>query len=267
MRLGMDVDPVALRRFREARCLTHEELAELVWASPLEAAAWEAGTVRVPPEQARRLRERDTVDRRKALAASAALPGCPWADAHAPGLHATLLDDASSFYRLGPEARAHVDGCPACARVRGLGRGLARVKPDPGLGTDLRESLEHWFDTAPRTVLYPLLFGGGTVLAAGCALLWDRLSGGLAERAWSSWAAILWWSGLAFTLAAGLLLLAGAAGVLPGRWSTRNAGDDPAGAGRGQAGPARLAPPDPLQDAADTPPLRAEPAPRSAPPG
>ena len=39
MRLGSDVAPAALRRFREARGHTHEALAELAWASPLEVAA------------------------------------------------------------------------------------------------------------------------------------------------------------------------------------------------------------------------------------
>lgn len=191
MRLGSDVDPAAVRRFREARGLTHEALAELAWASPLEVAAWEDGTVHVPREQARRLRRRDVADRRAAAVAAAALPACAWADVHAPDLHAVLLATPGVLDRLSSRALSHLDGCPACGRVRAFGAGLLRLGPDPGLGTDVLESLEHWYDTAPRLVLYSIVFGGGTALAVGGAYLWQHLPRLPYGRVWDGAAAVL----------------------------------------------------------------------------
>jgi transcriptional regulator with XRE-family HTH domain len=45
-----------VRAVREARGWTVEQLADEVHASPLEVSAWEAGAVRVPPEQTERIR-------------------------------------------------------------------------------------------------------------------------------------------------------------------------------------------------------------------
>ncbi|HEV3048745.1 MAG TPA: helix-turn-helix transcriptional regulator [Longimicrobium sp.] len=228
MRLGKDVDPEALRRFREARGMTHEQLADVVWASPLEVAAWEAGTVRVPREQAKRIRQRERADRWYAAVRSAAFPGCAWADAHAPGLHDTLVAQPVNLDRLSAEARSHLDECPTCARVLAFGCSLARLKPQPGLGTDLPEALEHWLDITPRILLYPLLIGGGTMLAVGGMLLIGRLPGPPAESVWVDGATAVVWCGLVFAAAATVFrrlmprwpylagMLSGAAAVLAG---------------------------------------------------
>lgn len=228
MRVGKDVDPAALRRFREVRGLTQEELAELVWASPLEVAAWEAGSVRVPREQARRLRQLDTASRRDAALAAAGLPACAWADAHVPGLHAMLLDHPDVPDRLSTQVQVHLDACPTCNRVREFGRGLVRVRPGPGLGTDPIESLEYWFDATPRWVLYAVLIGGGTALVAGGGLLLDDLPALPAESVWMDGARVVLWGGVAFGAAATVLrrlvrrspylagTLSGAAAVLVG---------------------------------------------------
>ena len=121
MLLAKDVDPQALRRCREAYGMTHAQLADIVGASPLEVAAWEDGGVRVPRKQARRLRQLDTAAQREAAIAAAALPGCPWADAHAPGLHG-----------LTP--------CRSTCKVRGCRgrRSLVRRKLGPHAGLHLR---------------------------------------------------------------------------------------------------------------------------------
>jgi hypothetical protein len=231
MRLARDVDPEALRGFREARGLTHEQLADVVGASPLEVAAWEDGSVRVPRTQARRLRRLDVAARREAAIAAAALPGCPWADAHAPGLHAMLLDHPHYLDPLSQETRSHLDGCPACTRVLDCGRGLARLKPDPGLGTDLSGSLEHAFDTMPRSVLYLLVFGAGTALALGSVDWVLSPEGSFAPPAESVWVGAVrtaLWSGAAFGVTAVVLrrllrrrpylagMLSGVAAVLAG---------------------------------------------------
>jgi DNA-binding XRE family transcriptional regulator len=231
MRLGEYIDPEALRSFREARGLTHEQLADVVGGSPLEVAAWEGGSVRVPLKQARRLRRQDVAARREAAIAAAALPGCPWADAHAPRLHAMLLDHPHYLDPLSQETRSHLDGCPACTRVLDCGRGLVHLKPDPGLGTDLSGSLEHWFDTVPRSVLYLLVVGAGTALAVGSV---DRVlspegpSAPAAESVWVGAVRTALWSGVAFGVTATVLrrllrrrpylvgMLSGGAGVLAG---------------------------------------------------
>jgi hypothetical protein len=184
MKLGNNVDPEALRRFREARGLTHEQVAEIVWASPLEVAAWEAGTVRVPAAQARRLRHVDAADRRAAVIAAAALPQCAWANANAPDLHAMLLETPDLHDGFSPAARFHADGCPACLRVREFGRGLLRLKPDPGLGTDLWDAFEYWFDTAPRIVVSTVVLGAGTALFVGLPRLLGSLAVPAGETPW-----------------------------------------------------------------------------------
>jgi|GEM_PF-6307870 len=311
MPLAKDADPEALRRFREARGLTHEEVAELAWATPLEVAVWEDGTVRVPRAQARRLRQRDAADRRAAAVAAAALPACAWADAHAPDLHDLLLAEPWDLDRLPASARAHLDDCAVCTRVLALGRGLVRIRPDPGLGADPLESLEHGYDTAPRWVLYSIVVVAGAALALGSVDRWNAPPDVPAGSVWDAPAAVLWGAvvfgltatvlrrllrrrpylagllsaapamlvGMAAWMLAepganwfsgpallGVLLVTIVVGVLAGRWNDRNPWDDTARAGRPDAGPERLAPPDPLQDAVAVPPLRAEPAPRSARP-
>lgn len=205
MRLGRDVDPEALRRFRESRGLTQEQLAEIVWASPPEVAAWEAGTLRVPREQARRIRDRERADRRHVAVTSAALPGCEWADAHAPGLHDILVAQPVDLSRLTTEARAHLDACPTCERVHRFGLGLRKLRADPGLGFDLAETLVRVFDSRRRIVLYPIALGGAGLVAAAAALLWARLPGWVREGLTSGAGLPLLWGAAAFA-AAGVLL-------------------------------------------------------------
>ena len=47
-----NADPAAVRELRERRGWRLEQMADAVWATPLEVAAWEVGTVHVPVEQA-----------------------------------------------------------------------------------------------------------------------------------------------------------------------------------------------------------------------
>src|SRR5688572_5591171 len=117
MKLSEDPSPSALREFRDRRGWTPEQLADAACASPLEVAAWEAGTVRVPREQALLIRRFDVEDRRAAAIAAAALPGCGWADHHAPDLHAVLLQGPGSLdFLLSAEARSHLGDCVTCRR-------------------------------------------------------------------------------------------------------------------------------------------------------
>lgn len=200
MGLGKDVQPEALRRFREARGWTHEQLADFVWASPLEVAAWEAGTVSVPLEQARRIREGDRAARRLAVPGATALARCEWADTHFPGLHRAVVERPSGLSSFALEVRLHVLGCHTCEQVTEFAHRLRRIKGDPGLGWDLWESLGRFLDTRPRIVLYPMLIGSGTAIAVGLAQLLGRLPDTLKEGMASDAGLALVWGAAAFSI-------------------------------------------------------------------
>jgi transcriptional regulator with XRE-family HTH domain len=133
-----ELSPGMLRAFRERRGWTLEQMADEVWASPMEVAAWEAGTVRVPPEQLRRIRGIATEDRRRDVELGwghGRLPGCGWADAHAPGLHDILLDEPGAV-ESSPAVQQHLETCAECQRVLQFGRvtqGFTRL-PEFGPG-------------------------------------------------------------------------------------------------------------------------------------
>lgn len=157
-----------VRALRERRGWTHEQLADAVHATPLEVAAWEAGTVRVPREQSRHLRELVEEEHVVAAIAAAGLPPCTWAEANAPHLHRALAQ--GDFYgELPAHEVAHARQCPDCVRIHHFRRQLHVFPTDPGLGFDsplLR--LGRSLDALPRSTLLPLLVAGGfgLVLAA-----------------------------------------------------------------------------------------------------
>ncbi|HEU0302710.1 MAG TPA: helix-turn-helix transcriptional regulator [Longimicrobium sp.] len=173
MKLWEDPLPAAVREFHDRQGWTQEQLADAVCASPLEVAAWEAGAVRVPLEQARLIRRCDVEDRRAAAIAAAALPKCHWADQLAPDLHATLLEGPGSLdWILSAEARFHLEDCTACRRVRKFGLQLRHVRADPDLGDHPVESAIHFIMTGPRALVWGVLIVDGfALLIAGFSLL------------------------------------------------------------------------------------------------
>ncbi|HEX6040722.1 helix-turn-helix transcriptional regulator [Longimicrobium sp.] len=124
-------DPAAVRALRERHGWTLEQMADATWATPLEVAAWEAGTVRVPPAQAVRLRELAAVDRLRRSAPSPSprwMLSCAWADEHVPGLHELLWYEPREA-ESNPQVRAHLEGCPVCREVREEGRAQRALAP------------------------------------------------------------------------------------------------------------------------------------------
>lgn len=157
---GKDPAPDALREFRERRGWTHEQMADAVGASPLEVAAWEAGSVRVPRTQARWIRGLAEQDQRYAAVIEAELDPCAWADANAHGLHEHLCLRPWDTEPLAPGVVWHLGECAVCGRARTFGRSL-RDAPEPGLGSDPVESGFNW-----------LLRGSPVRLFAAFAVLW-----------------------------------------------------------------------------------------------
>jgi hypothetical protein len=130
-----DPDPAALREFRERRGWTYAQMADEVGGSPLEVAAWEAGTVRVPREQARHIRALAVDDARRAAVIEAALPSCAWPDARAPGLQEMLCIEPRCLDG-NLLAQRHVGECATCRRLYEFSRALETPTIDPRLGSE-----------------------------------------------------------------------------------------------------------------------------------
>lgn len=144
-----DIPPEKVRAFRERRGWTHEQMADEVWATPLEVAAWEAGTVRVPAEQAQRMRTiaAATPPAPVRVPAQPALPRCAWAEAHAPGLYEILWLDREVPSNV--HVQRHLAKCPACQRVIQRDRTVPPPAPAPGRAPrepadDLGPDLSAW---------------------------------------------------------------------------------------------------------------------------
>jgi transcriptional regulator with XRE-family HTH domain len=158
------ISAAAVRAFRERRGWTLEQMADEVSASPLEVAAWEAGTIRVPAASARRLREIAARDRHRTDAlvpGPGRLPRCTWADANAPGLHEILFHTPHDV-ESDPLVQQHLETCEECQRVQRFGR-FARTLPavsKPG-PDDPAEDLGYGLDSVPSLVLIPLLSVAG----------------------------------------------------------------------------------------------------------
>jgi transcriptional regulator with XRE-family HTH domain len=227
----------AVRTFRERRGWTLEQMADAVWASPLEVAAWEAGTVRVPAEQARRMREIDERDRRREAAerarAAQRLPGCRWADANAPGLHEILFHEPREV-ESNLLVQRHLESCAECRHVLEQGR-AEPVRPrfwklgaDPSAGYP-GPGLDGWLPLLRPFlffVLLPLLAIGGMVVVEVLGDLLGELPGvaGRLDPAdlWVETIVFFWTVALAGRFTGKLLgrrpytvgLLAGVAGVM-----------------------------------------------------
>jgi transcriptional regulator with XRE-family HTH domain len=165
-RLHRDIDPSAVRAFRERRGWTLEQMADEVWASPMEVAAWEGGTVRVPPAQARRIRAIAAVDRRRPVELTPGpgrLPRCAWADANAPGLHDVLFRDPAEV-ESNLAVQEHLATCAECQRVERFGQFARTLPAVPDGPEDLGADLDSW----RSVLLYAMV--PVVILAAGVGL-------------------------------------------------------------------------------------------------
>jgi transcriptional regulator with XRE-family HTH domain len=217
-----EITPRAVRAFRRRRGWTLEQMADAVWATAREVAAWEAGTVRVPRDQVRRMREISAASPEPPVprAPRPERPWrCAWADAHAPGLH-DLLRYEPAEVKSNLAVQRHLAECPTCQRAYELGRQprepAAPPPPapppaiaDPELDDPLVE-IGRALDRLPPTVRLPLLGLAGAAGIAALTLLVRRL-----VDAGLSGPAGLWMEAIVF---GGTFVLAGRfAGKLLGR--------------------------------------------------
>jgi hypothetical protein len=187
-----DIEPAALREFRERRGWTLEQMADVIWASPLEVAAWEAGTIRVPGEQAGCIRAFTAWDERYAAVIAAELPTCAWADANLPGL-AELLCFGPYPVNLDLPSQRHLGECGTC---RSMLRSARMLKvPSPAQGPDWLVAALHLAGLLVLVVLLTQAFpelpdavGGGDLglaLVVGFAVF--RFTAGRLDRLWKRW--------------------------------------------------------------------------------
>jgi transcriptional regulator with XRE-family HTH domain len=172
---------------REARGWTAEQLADAVHASPLEVSAWEAGAVRVPPEQAERLRWLLEVDAWAAEVARVRGEPCEWVREHAPNLYDTMFADvAGTWYAQSAAVREHVAGCATCRAAYVHAERIGARPPDPAEAPEgWRTRYNRWTKRFPRWVGRPLRLLGelpGLALVVVAVLTMPGKDAGLAAH-------------------------------------------------------------------------------------
>jgi transcriptional regulator with XRE-family HTH domain len=246
-RLPDTVSAEEVRGFREARGWTVEALADAVHASPLEVSAWEAGAVRVPPEQAERMRWLAKVDTWNAEVARVRGEPCDWVRARAPRLYDTMFENLDvAWARYGLEVRYHVPGCAICRPMQAHAERIGPRPPEPAdapvswrrrlaelavvlviIGTTATAMKEGWISDTSIVVIW----AGGVAFSAVGTFLGKRLrrwpylrgmlssaTGVLAGMAtWSFWDPALHPFSTPVVLGGALLTLAG--GLLAGGWN------------------------------------------------
>ncbi|HEX2080998.1 MAG TPA: helix-turn-helix transcriptional regulator, partial [Longimicrobium sp.] len=149
-----------VRALREGRGWTVEQLAEEVHADALEVSAWEAGTVRVPAEQALRIRWMADRDAWRAALDAARGEACAWVRAHAPNLYERMFRDPYGAWSVASaEVSAHVAGCAACKAARERARQIGGY-PVPNTSQSLLARYKRWVDRLPRWARGPFWFAG-----------------------------------------------------------------------------------------------------------
>jgi hypothetical protein len=167
--------PDAVRAFREGRGWTHEQMADEVGASPLEVAAWEAGTIRPPAKQEAWVRWLIAYDQWHARVIEAGLSPCPWAQAHAPDLRERMFTRSSSdwnWFATRPAERHHIDSCDACRSALDLARRTPPIPAPPGDDFDSPGARYHrWVERRPGWLQPPLRLIAALPLV-GIAAVW-----------------------------------------------------------------------------------------------
>lgn len=193
MRLKRGIEPSTVRAVRERRGWTLEQMANEVWASPLEVAAWEAGSIRVPEEQAWRIRALTAMDERYAALIAAELPTCAWADANLPGL-AERLCFGPYPVDLDLPSQRHLGECGTCRSVLRSARMLQVPSPEQVADGWLAATLSvagglvlvvlmaQVFQKQPRV---PGAGDLGFALLVGLAVF--RFTAGRLHRLWKRW--------------------------------------------------------------------------------
>lgn len=150
-----------VRALREQRGWTVEQLADEVRASSLEVSAWEAGTVRVPADQALNIRwHTEQIAWDEALdAARGEL--CDWARENAPDEYERILRNPG---RLRDDenapARAHLTECGACQTALARARQIGGYPSKPLEGDTFRARYWRWVGRLPDWVATPFIWAG-----------------------------------------------------------------------------------------------------------
>lgn len=152
------MDAAEVRRVRVSRGWTVEEMADAVHASPLEVAAWEAGTIGLPEEQEAWIRWLAASDDWCAGVVAAGLPGCAWVREHAPDLHERILYDRSGNWAVErDDVSVHYASCGAC---RSVGQLAQRLSPPPEPPGDDFHTVQarygRWVKRLPGWLRYPV---------------------------------------------------------------------------------------------------------------
>lgn len=174
-----ELAPGQVRAVREERGWTLDEMADAVHASPLEVAAWEAGTLRPPEKQEAWVRWLIAHDAWHARVIDAGLPQCRWVQAHAPDLHAQDLEQRFLDWHINNASLAHhVESCDACMAVRDFAR---RTPPNPAPPGDdfdrLSARYERWVSRRPGWMRAPLRLISAIPVLACVALIPDEGAG------------------------------------------------------------------------------------------
>jgi transcriptional regulator with XRE-family HTH domain len=158
-----------VRSLRQRWGWTVEELADAVGASPLEAAAWEAGTVAVPAAQAMRIHwQARLAELAEAVAAAQERP-CPWVRENAPDLYEQVFANPDRPWDAGDApVRAHVAGCDRCKAVLEEARRIGGFPREPDTSGLLGARYRRWVDRLPRWARGPFSWAG--LVASLCAI-------------------------------------------------------------------------------------------------
>jgi transcriptional regulator with XRE-family HTH domain len=166
--------PEQVRSLRERQRWTVEELADAVGATPMEVAAWEAGAVQVPPEQALRIHwQAEVAGLAEAVAAALERP-CPWVRENAPDLYEQLFADPDGPWDTGT-AHAHLAGCERCKEVLKEARRIGGFPLEPDTSGSLDARYWRWVDRLPRWARGPFSWLG---LIIPFAAFWLLFFGG-----------------------------------------------------------------------------------------
>ncbi|HEU4884979.1 MAG TPA: helix-turn-helix domain-containing protein [Longimicrobium sp.] len=214
-----------VRAVRESRGWTAEQLADAVHASPLEVSAWEAGAVRVPPEQAGRIRWMMDSDAWSAEVARVRGEPCEWVRENAPDLYDIMFADlAGNWFAYSAMVREHVAGCATCRATYMHAERIGGAPPEPGNAPDTWRTRYHrWTKRFPRWIGRPLeLLGalpGLAVVALAVGTMPDKDAGLAAHIYGGAMGAMIGWGALLLA-SHGLVRVARrwprAAGVLAG---------------------------------------------------
>jgi hypothetical protein len=138
---GPGMPPEEIRAAREVNGWSAEEFADVLWVTPLEVQAWEAGAVTPAVEEARWIRWHAEMGARDRALADAGLRPCAWVQQRRALYPVDRRGSHPSDF-VGREIELHVTQCPACGA---LPMAELRRVPMPEPPRQEREGWADWF--------------------------------------------------------------------------------------------------------------------------